>query len=213
MPASQRRTSTLRRRPVAAKVDVYAAHRNEYVAPRTPRLIRVRSARYLAIAGKGRPGANEFQESIGALYTVAYTIKMARKFSGRDFAVSKLEGQYWWTDPFGAMPPEECEWQLLIRVPAFVTEREVKAAATKLVQQGKSSRVADVELVHIDEGRCVQMLHVGPYDAEQATIKEMMSFATASGMRFVGRHHEIYLSDPRRVPVDRLRTILRQPVA
>ncbi len=217
MPGTRRHTATrrhaARRRPAATKVDLYATHKREYVAPRTPTLVRASRARYLAVSGKGKPGSPEFQECIGALYAVAYTIKVARKFAGRDFAVSKLEGQYWWADPFGATAMETCEWQLLIRVPTFISERDVRTARARLTEQGKGRRVDDVQLIHLDEGRCVQMLHVGPYDAEQATIDEMIRFATAAGLHIAGRHHEIYLSDPRRVPPERLKTILRQPVA
>jgi len=202
-----------RRRP-AKKLDLYASHRAEYAASRTPKFVRVRKARYLAIVGKGKPGETLFQDSIAALYTVAYTVKMARKFAGKDFVVAKLEGQYWWNGGnAAAMPMDQCEWQLLVRMPTFVTEREVRSAAARLIEQGKPARVADVALVDVDEGRCVQMLHVGPYESEPATIQEMARFASAAGLSLTGRHHEIYLSDPRRVAPEKIRTILRVPVS
>lgn len=201
------------RRPPAVKVDLLAANRGEYAASRTPKFVRIRRARYLAVTGQGEPGATPFQESIGALYTVAYTVKMARKFAGKDFTVSKLEALYWWNEDATAMPLSQCHWQLLIRMPGFITEREVRTAGAKLIAQGKDPRVGDVELVSLDEGLCVQILHVGPYDSERPSIDEMIRFAVAAGRRIAGRHHEIYLSDPRRVPPARLKTILRQPVA
>lgn len=207
-----RRARPKRVRP-QQKLDLYASHRREYAASREPAFVTVQRARYLAITGQGRPGASAFQESIGALYTVAYTVKMARKFSGRDFVVAKLEGQYWWDDLSGDMPMEQCRWQLLVRVPTFITDREVKGATARLLEQGKPARVSDVALIALEEGRCVQMLHVGPYDAEPVTIAEMTRFAESAGLHFVGKHHEIYLSDPRRVAPERIRTILRQPVA
>ena len=86
-------------------------------------------------------------------------------------------------------------------------------AAVTLLKRGKAAEVKEVKLERLDEGRCVQMLHVGPYEREHETIAKMKSFAEQKGLQLVGPHHEIYLSDPRRVPPDRLRTILRQPVA
>ena len=98
-------------------------------------------------------------------------------------------------------------------MPSFITDREVHVASGKLMAQGKDKRVGDVELVTLEEGLCVQMLHVGPWDAEAASIDEMTRFAISAGRKIAGKHHEIYISDPRRVPPARLKTILRQPVA
>jgi hypothetical protein len=190
-----------------AKLDLYAEHRDEYVAPREPALVDVGPARYLAIAGYGRPGGPEFTAAVGALYTLSFTIKMASKAAGSDYAVSKLEG-LWWKDGSSV----EWTWQLLIRVPEFITRKHLTEAVTRLLEREKDEMVSHVTLETLDEGKCVQMLHVGPYSAEQPTIARMRAFAKQQGLSFSGRHHEIYLSDPRRVEVERLRTILRQPV-
>jgi len=195
-------------------LDLYAAHRAEYVTPKTPVLVRVGSARYLGITGRGAPGGDAFTEAIGALYGVTFTVKMARKFAGTLYTVSKLEG-LWWGDRDGnfmSQPREQWNWQLLIRTPEFITSPEVELAVATLIDRGKSSRVQDVGLVTLDEGLCVQMLHIGPYTEEQRTLEQMHRAAEAEGRRVHGRHHEIYLSDPRRVAPERLRTILRLPV-
>lgn len=190
-----------------AKLDLYREHRDEYVAPREPTLVEVGPARYLTITGHGKPGETEFANGVSALYTVSFTIKMASKAAGSDYAVSKLEG-LWWKE--GASV--EWTWQLLIRVPEFITRKHVSEAIAKLLERDKDEMVSRVTLETLDEGKCVQILHVGPYTAEQPTLAKMRAFAKQQGLSFRGRHHEIYLSDPRRVGAEKLRTILRQPV-
>ena len=190
-----------------AKLDLYREHRDEYVAPRDPALVDVAPARYLAIVGRGKPGGAEFANAVGALYTVSFTIKMASKAAGSDYAVSKLEG-LWWKEGSAV----EWTWQLMIRVPEFITRTHLADAVKKLLDREKDEIVTRVTLETLDEGKCVQVLHIGPYTAEQPTIAKMRAFAKQQGLSFKGRHHEIYLSDPRRVEADKLRTILRQPV-
>jgi hypothetical protein len=189
------------------KVDLYAEHRDEYVTPREPTLVDVGPARYLAILGRGKPGGPEFADAVAALYNVSFTIKMASKAAGSDYAVSKLEG-LWWKEGRSV----EWTWQLLIRVPEFITKKHLAEAVAKLLERGKDEAVSRVTLETLDEGKCVQVLHIGPYTAEKPTIAKMRAFATQHGLAFKGKHHEIYLSDPRRVEEAKLRTILRQPV-
>jgi hypothetical protein len=199
----------------AKKLDLYRLHQAEYVAPREPVLLDLKPANYLAIAGRGEPGGAAFQARIGALYGVAYTLKFAKKAAGRDYGVCKLEGLWWGSGgklDFSAEPKETWNWKLLIRTPDFITARDVAQAAAALRKKGKGPEVDDVQLETLREGRAVQMLHVGPYDREAETIAAMRAHAQAHGRRFAGRHHEIYLSDPRRVAPAKLRTILRMPV-
>jgi hypothetical protein len=195
------------------KIDLYKQHKDEYVARRKPALIQCRPAQYLAIAGQGAPGGERFSACIGALYAMAFTIKMRRKFAGRqDYAVCKLEGQWFFGGDHAGIPKEQWRWKLMIRTPDFITEEDSKEAVTTLLKKGKSPEVGEVLLEQILEGQCVQMLHVGPYDRESETIAVMRQFAEGHGLGLVGPHHEIYLSDPRRVPAERLKTILREPV-
>ena len=198
----------------AEKMDLYKLHKDAYVAARKPGLVDVRKASYLVIEGEGAPGGKAFTDAIGGLYGVAFTVKMTRKFAGeQDYGVCKLEAQ-WWTKGSREFTSDvsKCWWKLMIRTPDFVKKDEVKRAIAVLKKRGKAPAADRVKLESIAEGKCVQALHVGPYDAEPVTVAAMKAFAEAKGLRFEGPHHEIYLSDPRRVPPARLRTILRQPV-
>lgn len=197
------------------KFDIYKEHAADYVTPKTPALVDIKPANYLVVTGRGEPGGAAFQAAIGALYNVAFTVKMARKFAGRDYTVSKLEGRWWVDDPtrsFLDEPPTKWNWRLMIRVPEFIKEKEVSASIEKLLAKGKPQEVAGVKLEMLKEGKCVQVLHMGPYDKERPTIERMHAFAKEHGLQFHGLHHEIYLSDPRRVAPAKLHTILRHPV-
>lgn len=197
----------------AEKLDLYKLHKDEYVAPKKPVLLQIKPAQYLGIKGQGAPGGERFTACIGALYGVAFTIKMTRKFAGKgDYAVCKLEGQWCFEGDLTKIPKEQWKWKLMIRTPEFITEADRKQALVALLKKGKSREVEEVKLEMIDEGRCVQMLHVGPYEKECETIALMRSFAESNGFKLAGPHNEIYLSDPRRVPPERLKTILRVPV-
>lgn len=198
------------------KLDLYKLHKIEYTAARKPVLINTRPAVYLTISGKGAPGADAFQACIGALYSMAYTIKMSRKFAGKgDYAICKLEGQYWYDvmgPDFSNVPKEDWQWTLMIRTPDLITPKDLETAVAALDKRGKAGLSPEVKLATIDEGACVQMLHVGPYEREKETVDKMVAFAATRGFVPHGRHHEIYLSDPRRVAPERLKTILRLPV-
>ncbi len=197
------------------KLDLYKLNKGDYVAPKKPALLEIKPATYLAIVGQGKPGGELFTASIGALYGMAFTIKMTRKFAGQqDYTVCKLEGQ-WWSDgspDLSRVPPEQWCWKLLIRTPEFVSRTDLEQAVAVLLKRGKPDDVKRVGLEVLEEGACVQMLHIGPYDRECDTIGIMKAFAESHGLRFHGRHHEVYLSDPRRVAPEKLRTILREPV-
>ena len=195
------------------KIDLYKLHKDEYVMPKKPVLISIEPAQYLAISGQGAPGGERFTACIGALYGVAFTIKMTRKFAGKqDYAVCKLEGQWFFEGDLAKIPKDEWQWKLLIRTPDFVGQSDRQQAVATLLKKGKPREVEEVKLEKLNEGQCVQMLHVGPYDRESETIALMQAFAESRGLKFAGAHHEIYLSDPRRVPPERLKTILREPV-
>jgi hypothetical protein len=201
----------------ATKLDLYKLHATDYVKPKHPVLVATKPARYLAFGGSGDPDAPAFTRAVGALYAMAYTIKMGRKRLGQDFKVAGLEGLWWGARASGAAWVNDrsrtsWRWKLLIRMPDFVKERCLVMAAEMLREKGKGDAVAGVKLERIAEGKCIQMLHVGPYATESATIDAMLAFAKEHGWRFTGRHHEIYLSDPRRTKPEKLKTILRHPV-
>lgn len=196
-----------------AKLDLGKRHKTEYVAPKQPVLLAIKPAQYLAISGQGAPGGDNFTTRIGALYGMAFTVKMTRKFAGmQDYAIGKLEAQWFFDAEPSSVPKEQWRWKLLIRTPDFIKPADLKNAATTLLKRGKPPEVKEVTLERIEEGRCVQMLHVGPYDREGETFAKMKAFAEGKGLQFLGPHHEIYISDPRRVPPERVKTILREPV-
>ncbi len=200
---------------MADKLDLYKLFKSEYVTPKKPVLITVAPAKYLVVDGTGAPGSEMFDQRMGALFGAAYTIKFAWKKAGKqDYKVCGLEG-LWWTGEEGSLAPASAEswrWKMMIRIPEFITVAELEAAFVAQEKKGKDASCRVVTIETIDEGTCVQMLHVGPYATEAETIKQMSEFAFANKLSFTGAHHEIYLSDPRRVPPERLRTLLRHPV-
>jgi hypothetical protein len=196
------------------KVDLYKLHKEEYAAPGKPKMVQIKKARYLTVSGKGAPGGDDYVEKIGALYAMAYTVKMTRKFGGeQDYVVCKLESQYWAEgQAFEDAAMDDWRWKLMIRTPDFVKKQELKKALAALKAKGKDKGADGVVLEDLSEGTCVQMLHVGPYDREGETVELMKEHAESSGYEFHGLHHDIYISDPRRVPPQRLKTIVRRPV-
>ena len=201
--------------PGPSKIDLYKEHKAEYAAPKRPAIVDISPARYLSIEGHGEAGSREFQSQLGALFSVAFALKTAAKKEGRDYAVSKLEGQWWGENPDEILMGQQrtvWNWRLLIRVPDFLVAEKLEETARKLAESGKSHEATQVSLQTIAEGKCVQMLHVGPYTAEAPTLHAMREFAEAHGLALRGLHHEIYISDPRRTTPQKLRTILRHPV-
>ena len=198
------------------KLDLFKLNKLDYAAPKQPKLVTIAKAKYLAIEGDGPPGSEAFQTKVGALYAGAYTIKFSSKAAGRDFTVCKLEGIYWADGkPIGDhsnAPPDDLRWKLMIRVPDFIGKRDLKAAVDTIREKATNPEIDNLELEQIREGKCIQLLHVGPYEEERSSVERMTDFASEQGFEITGRHHEIYLSDPRRVEPARLRTILRLPV-
>lgn len=193
-----------------AKLDLVQQHKADYAPTRKPVLLDIAPGTYLCVRGKGGPGGAAFQQAVGSLYSLAYTLKFQAKAAGRDFKVAPLEAIW---DRLGAVPGDldAAAWRLLVRVPDGTTKADLDRAAAQLAEKGRPP-AARVALQRLAEGPCVQMLHVGPYGDEPATVERMHAYAKAQGRSPKGPHHEIYLSDPRRVPPARLRTLLRQPV-
>ena len=198
------------------KVDLGKLYKHEYVAPKEPTLVKIGPATYLGITGEGAPGGTAFSTRIGALYAMAYTIKMTRKFGGRkDYTISKLETQYWTGkqgNDFSKIPRDQWHWRMLIRTPDFVKAEELEQATAVLLKRGKPPEVKEVGLVSIAPSQSVQLLHIGPYERIGESVAAMKVFAESRGFAFHGLHHEIYLSDPRRVAPEKLKTILREPL-
>ncbi len=198
------------------KIDLYKLYRGQYASPKSPVLLTAEEATYLSVDGQGAPGGPEFTDKVGALYGIAYAVKMTRKFAGlRDYVICKLEALWWADGPNPSLdvaPPEQWRWKVMIRTPDCVQPDELERAAATLIAKGKAPQADKVRLETLGEGLSVQMLHIGPYENEPGKVEQMEVFASDQGLAFHGKHHEIYLSDPRRVAPDRLKTILRHPV-
>ena len=198
--------------PATNHLDLFKSLKTEYAQPRTPRIIATTPGTYLALTGQSAPGSDDYGARVADLYAVAYTLKFRRKLgAGPDFAVGKLECR-WLALPDTRHATAGWEWQLLIRVPDLITAAELDETISVLIDKKKPVTVREVNLVTLHEGPCVQMLHIGPYDREPETFGTMQAFAAQQGHAVHGAPHEIYLSDPRRVEPDRLKTILRQPM-
>ncbi|GAA4717926.1 GyrI-like domain-containing protein [Isoptericola chiayiensis] len=196
-------------------VDLKKTYRALYSAPREPALVTVPPRPHLMVDGAGDPNAAPaYRDAIASLYPLAYALRAAiRDATGTAYTVMPLEG-LWWADDierFRELPRSAWRWTMMISLPDDVGQ--VDAAA--VVERTTAARdlPAAVRLESFGDGEAAQVLHVGPYSAEAPTVDALHAFVAASGLELTGRHHEIYLSDPRRVAPERLRTIIRQPVA
>lgn len=170
---------------------------------------------YLMINGRGDPNTNPaYQEAVEALYALSFAIKFMCK-PEMDYVVLPLEG-LWWSpegaDPFLQMERDLWHWTMMIMQPDIVTATIVAAARDHVASRKQLPALPAIRFEAYDEGTAVQTLYVGPYSEERATIARIHDYITTNGFEVSGHHHEIYLSDPRRVAPERLKTILRQPV-
>lgn len=166
--------------------------------------------KFLVVSGKGSPGGEAFQKAMGQLYGVAYTLKFSLKFAGvLDFKVCCLEGLY--CDNPNEVPIEEWSFRFMIRVPDAIVGEQVEAARQVLAAK-KGLDASGVRLEEFEEGRALQVLHVGPYNQVGQTYAALEARASELGLAMNGAGHEIYISDPNRVPPERLKTIVRMPV-
>lgn len=184
---------------------------------RTTHLVEVPEMQFLMMDGTGDPNTSQrFEEATAALYSVSYALKFASKAAGKDYAVMPLEGLWWSEDHavFRFDRRDEWLWTLMIVQPDFVSEESIREAIATAHAQGKLTDVQarDLRIERLREGRAVQVLHVGPYETEAPVIAAMHEFAAGQGLRLSGKHHEIYLGDPRKSAPEKLKTVLRQPV-
>jgi hypothetical protein len=201
------------------KIDVKKSL-DSYRAPRGSfRVVDVPDLQYLMIDGRGDPNTTPaYPEALAALYPVAYTLKfLSKRERERDYVVPPLEG-LWWADDLDsftrARDKSRWKWTMMLLVPDWLDEETVQSAVAQAGAKNAPARLADVRFETLSEGRCVQTLHHGPFDDEGPVLARLHDeFLPQNGLRAVGTHHEIYLSDFRKVAPERLRTVLRQPVA
>jgi hypothetical protein len=199
------------------KRDFKKIHRTLYEAPREPVVVDVPPMNFLMIDGSGDPNTETwYQAAVEALYAVAYSIKynVKERSEDLDFVMPPLEA-LWWVEEmedFSQADRDSWQWTLMIMMPEPV-DREIYQRGHERACEKKCLVAAEMmRFEEYDEGLSAQILHAGPYDQEQPTIERLHAFIAEQGQTRRGKHHEIYLSDPRRTEPENLKTILRQPV-
>ena len=204
--------------------DFKKEYKEFYMPKSKPEIVIVPKMNYIAVRGKGNPNVEdgEYKKSIELLYGIAYTIKMSKKGDHKiegyfDYVVPPLEG-FWWQDDVDGIDyshKENFQWISVIRLPDFVTKADFDWAIEEATRKKKMD-FSKVEFLEIEEGLCVQCLHSGSYDDEPATIAAMDKFIADNGyendISDTRRHHEIYLSDARKVAPEKLKTVIRHPI-
>lgn len=209
-----------------------------YMPKAKPSIVTIPPMNYIAVRGSGDPNAEdgEYKQSIGLLYGIAYTVKMSKKGNRKiegyfDYVVPPLEG-FWWqegvdgvnsddgnsnnsVDGINYAHKENFRWISVIRLPDFVKEEDFRFAVKEATEKKKQD-FSRVEFLTIDEGLCVQCMHIGSFDDEPATVALMDKYLEENGyendLSETRRHHEIYLSDARRVAPEKLKTVIRHPI-
>ena len=204
--------------------DFKKEYKEFYMPKGKPEIVTVPKINYIAVRGKGNPNEEEgeYKKSIELLYGIAYTIKMSKKGDHKiegyfDYVVPPLEG-FWWqenVDGIDYSHKENFQWISVIRLPDFVTKADFEWATEEATSKKKMD-FSKVEFLTLEEGLCVQCMHSGSYDDEPATVAAMDKFIADNGyendISDTRRHHEIYLSDARKVAPEKLKTVIRHPI-
>jgi len=208
--------------------DFKKEYKEFYLPPKKTQIVTVPKMQFVAVHGKGNPNdeAGEYKEALAVQYAISYAIKMSKMGDHRiegyfDFVVPPLEG-FWWQEKNGQVvagfdysDKSSFNWISVIRLPDFVTKKDFDWAK-EIVTDKKGLDCSRAELMTLEEGECVQIMHVGSYDDEPATVEKMHDFVLANGYVLdfseTRLHHEIYLSDPRKTPQEKLKTVIRHPV-
>jgi len=204
--------------------DFKKEYKEYYMPAGKPAIIRVPSFNFIAVRGRGNPNEpdGEYSKALNQLYGVAYTLKMSKKGSYQiegyfDYVVPPLEG-FWWQDGTAGVDysrKEDFNWISVIRLPDFVKKADFDWAVAEAARKKKTD-FSSVEFITLEEGLCVQCMHTGTYDTEPVTVQLMHGFAEEQGYEpdfsEARLHHEIYLSDPRKVDPQKNRTVIRHPV-
>jgi len=205
--------------------DYKKEYKDLYMPKAVPAVVDVPKMKYIAVNGAGNPNEpdGEYQQALGMLYPVAYTLKMSHKTEHRiegffEYVVPPLEG-LWWTGDVSMVDfadKSAFRWISMLRVPDFVESDDVEWAKQEVLRK-KGLDCTALYFMGFEEGLCVQVMHIGPYDTEPASLAVVDRFIEAKGyvkdITSARRHHEIYLSDPRKCSPDKMRTVLRIPIA
>ncbi len=200
----------------------YKKEYKEYYMPKsTPAIVEVPAMNYIAVSGSGDPNEPDgaYQHALEMLYPVAYTLKMSYKTDYRmegffEYVVPPLEG-LWWNDA-DLTDKSAFRWIAMIRIPDFVKSEDVEWAKQEVLRK-KGRDCSRLHFMSLNEGLCAQIMHIGPYDTEPASLSAIDRFLDAAGyvkdINDIRRHHEIYLSDPRKCSPDKIKTVLRIPIS
>ena len=205
-------------------LDLKKKFKEYYLPKNTPEIVNIPSVNYLTVRGTGDPNIEDgdYQHAVGCLYAVAYTLKMSYKTDYKipgfyEYVVPPLEG-FWWQEGIDGVnyaDKSAFNWISVIRLPDFITAPDVEWAVRTATDRKKID-CSPVKFMTIEEGLCVQMMHMGTYDNEPETVALMDAYILQNGYENdFGKdrlHHEIYLSDPRKSASDKLRTVIRHPV-
>ncbi|MBQ2777818.1 MAG: GyrI-like domain-containing protein [Peptococcaceae bacterium] len=204
--------------------DFKKEYKEFYMPKNKPQIVTVPKANYIAVRGKGNPNEADgaYQQAMRVLYSVAYTLKMSYKTDYKiegffEYVVPPLEG-FWWQEGVAGVDyanKDAFQWISVIRLPDFITEKDF-AWAVETATKKKKLDCSSAEFLTIDEGLCVQIMHIGAYDNEPETVAVMDAFLEETGyvndFSETRLHHEIYLSDPRRTAPEKLKTVIRHPI-
>lgn len=204
--------------------DFKKEYKEFYMPKRVPGIVEVPPMNYVAVRGRGDPNeeGGAYQQAIGVLYAVAYTIKMSYKGNYKiegffEYVVPPLEG-FWWQDGVQGVDysnKSNFQWISAIRLPDFVSRADFEWAVEEAGRKKKMD-CSQAEFLTVDEGLCVQMMHMGPYDSEPESVALMDQYLAQNGyqndLSASRLHHEIYLSDPRKAAPEKWKTIIRHPV-
>ncbi len=204
--------------------DFKKEYKEFYMPKNKPEIVSVPKVSYIAVRGKGDPNeeGGAYQQAISVLYAIAYTLKMSYKTDYKiegffEYVVPPLEG-FWWQEGIEGVDytdKSQFNWISVIRLPDFVTPDNFKWAVSQ-AEKKKKLDCSSAEFLTIDEGLCVQMMHIGPFDDEPASVSLMDEFIANKGyvndMNNGRLHHEIYLSDARKVPCEKWKTVIRHPI-
>lgn len=189
-----------------------------FPAPRDPEFVKVPGMNFLMIDGKGDPTKSDaYQAAVDSLYAVSYALKFSIKYSPQrlDYAILPLES-LWWAEDMSAFSQgnrDEWLWTAMIRQPELISREMVTEMMVDVREKKNPPALDKMRFQSLKEGQCAQILHLGPYSAERLTIEKLHQFIEENNYDFGGKHHEIYLNDPRRTAPESLKTVIRQPVA
>ena len=204
--------------------DFKKEYKEFYLPKEKPQIVTVPKANYIAVRGQGNPNEADgaYQKAVGVLYATAYTLKMSYKTGYKmegfyEYVVPPLEG-FWWQEGVEGIDYSDkstFHWISVIRLPEFVSKADF-GWAVKQAEQKKKMDLSSAEYMTIDEGLCVQIMHIGPFDEEPATVERMDRYLAENGyendLTSERLHHEIYLSDARKVAPEKWKTVIRHPV-